>query len=80
VKKQPVCETDHSPPSIAKVKNELSYTSTPPVCLHGRNREDLTFTLRLLLEPLSMEKVEWLIKFVKYRIFVQNRNMALCEP
>jgi hypothetical protein len=28
-------ETDHSPPSSAKVKNEWSYTSTPPIRLHG---------------------------------------------
>jgi hypothetical protein len=28
-------EADHSPPSSAKVKNVWSYTSTPPVHLHG---------------------------------------------
>jgi hypothetical protein len=28
-------EADHSPPSSAKVKNVWSYTSTPPICLHG---------------------------------------------
>jgi hypothetical protein len=28
-------EADHSPPSSAKVKNAWSYTSTPPVRLHG---------------------------------------------
>jgi hypothetical protein len=33
--KRPVCEADHSPPSSAKVKNAWSYTSTPPVRLHG---------------------------------------------
>jgi hypothetical protein len=33
--KQPGCEADHSPPSSAKVKNAWSYTSTPPVHLHG---------------------------------------------
>jgi hypothetical protein len=33
--KWPGCETDHSPPSSAKVKNAWSYTSTPPICLHG---------------------------------------------
>jgi hypothetical protein len=27
-------EADHSPPSSAKV-NAWSYTSTPPICLHG---------------------------------------------
>jgi hypothetical protein len=28
-------EADHSPPSNADVKNEWSYTSTPPISLHG---------------------------------------------
>jgi len=27
--------TDYSSPSTAEVKNEWSYTSTPPVRLHG---------------------------------------------
>jgi hypothetical protein len=33
--KYPVCEADHSPQSSAKVKKAWSYTSTPPVRLHG---------------------------------------------
>jgi hypothetical protein len=33
--KQPACEADHSPPSSAEVKNAWSYTSTPPIRLHG---------------------------------------------
>jgi hypothetical protein len=33
--KRPGREADHSPPSSVEVKNEWSYTSTPPVCLHG---------------------------------------------
>jgi hypothetical protein len=28
-------ETDHSPSSSVEVKNAWSYTSTPPICLHG---------------------------------------------
>jgi hypothetical protein len=28
-------EADHSPAYVAEVKNAWSYTSTPPVCLHG---------------------------------------------
>jgi len=32
---QPGREADHSPPSSAEVKNAWSYTSTPPICLHG---------------------------------------------
>jgi hypothetical protein len=33
--KRPGSEADHSPPSSAEVKNAWSYTSTPPICLHG---------------------------------------------
>jgi hypothetical protein len=33
-----------SPPSNAEVKNDWSYTSTPPVCLHGVYGENFTFT------------------------------------
>jgi hypothetical protein len=33
--KRPGIEADHSPPSSAEVKNEWSYTSTPPIRLHG---------------------------------------------
>jgi hypothetical protein len=33
--KRPGREVDHSPLSIAEAKNELSYTSTPPIRLHG---------------------------------------------
>jgi hypothetical protein len=33
--KWPGGEADHSPPSSAEVKNAWSYTSTPPICLHG---------------------------------------------
>jgi len=28
-------EADHSPPSSAEVKNAQSYSSTPPIRLHG---------------------------------------------
>jgi hypothetical protein len=33
--KWPGSEVYHSLPSSAEVKNEWSYTSTPPTCLHG---------------------------------------------
>jgi hypothetical protein len=33
--KRPECEADHSPPSSDEVKNAWSYTSTPPIRLHG---------------------------------------------
>jgi hypothetical protein len=30
-----IIQSDHSPPSITVFKNAWSYTSTPPICLHG---------------------------------------------
>jgi hypothetical protein len=33
--KRPGREADHSPPSSAEVKNAWSYTSTPPIRIHG---------------------------------------------
>jgi len=33
-------EVDHSPPSSTKVKNKWSYTSTPPICLRGKYRDN----------------------------------------
>jgi hypothetical protein len=45
--KQQGREDDHSRPSSAKVENEWSYTSTPPICLHGGDRDDFTFYLYL---------------------------------
>jgi hypothetical protein len=33
--KRPGRKADHSPPSSAEVKNAWSYTSTPPIYLHG---------------------------------------------
>jgi len=45
--KQQGREVYHLRPSGAKVKNEWSYTSTPPICLHGVDRDDFTFYLYL---------------------------------
>jgi hypothetical protein len=36
-------EYDISIPSSADVKNEWSYTSTPPICLLGVDRDNFTF-------------------------------------
>jgi hypothetical protein len=48
--KQQEHEADHSTPSSAKVKKVSSYTSTPPILLHGvvlnekKHRDNFTFT------------------------------------
>jgi len=40
--KLPGCEVNHSPSAIAEVKNEWSYTSTPPIWLHGVDMENFS--------------------------------------
>jgi hypothetical protein len=42
VVKQLHCEAKHSPPSSTEVKNDWRYTSTPHICLHAMERENLT--------------------------------------
>jgi hypothetical protein len=46
--KRPECEADHSPPSIAEVKNAWSYTSTPQYVFIAscfvKHRDNFTFT------------------------------------
>jgi hypothetical protein len=36
-------EVNHLLPSSAEVKDEWIYTSTPPICLHGADREIFHF-------------------------------------
>jgi hypothetical protein len=38
-------EEDHSLPYSAEVKNEWSYTSSPPIRLHGVGLENFTFLI-----------------------------------
>jgi hypothetical protein len=37
-------DVDYSPPSSTKVKNKWSYTSTPPICLDGKDRDNFYFS------------------------------------
>jgi hypothetical protein len=38
--KRPGREVNDSPPCSAEIKNEWSYTSIPPTCLHGLDRKN----------------------------------------
>jgi hypothetical protein len=40
--KRPGSEVNHSPSSSADIKNEWSYTSTPPLCVHGMDKDNCT--------------------------------------
>jgi hypothetical protein len=49
--KRPGSEADHSQPSSAKVKNELSCTSIDPISLNGVGRDNFTFTFTFTFKP-----------------------------
>jgi hypothetical protein len=48
--KRPRSKANHSPLPSAKVKNEWSYTSTPLICLHDVDRENITLTFCLYIK------------------------------
>lgn len=48
--KRPKREVDHSYPYSPTVKNECSSTSTPPICLHGLDRENSSTCSRTFRE------------------------------
>jgi hypothetical protein len=55
--KRPRREVDHSPPSIAEVNTEWSYTSAPPIRLCGLEMGDFIFTFTcnsLRIDPIAM--------------------------
>jgi hypothetical protein len=45
----PGCEAYHSTPPNAEAKNEQSYASIPPRCLHGIHQDRLYFTFNVTL-------------------------------
>ena len=46
---------DHSSPTSPEVKNEWSYTSSSPTCLHGVDRGNVTFSASAVISyPLIM--------------------------
>jgi len=49
-------KADLSPSSSAKVTNEWSCTSAPPICLHGVDRDVFTFQFVLPNLPLTFDR------------------------
>jgi len=63
------CDVDHSATLSAKVKNEWSCTSTPPVCHHGVDRNNFTFNtevtyLSILTVLIQNNELGKMFKFV----------------
>jgi hypothetical protein len=54
----------HSAPSNAKVKNDWSYTSTPPIFLHGVDSDNLNFS------PYFIRQMDW-----KYLVNFYNNHL-----
>jgi len=57
-------EVDNSPPSFAEVKNEWSYTSSPPICFvdvvqRGRNLWHMCSMLYVLLSEPDWREEGW---------------------
>ena len=48
VKKRPKRDADHSHTSSVEVNNEWSYTSVPPICLHGVDGNNLLLSYFVL--------------------------------
>jgi hypothetical protein len=66
--KRPVRAADHSPPSSAEVKNEWSYTSTSPVCLHG-----VVFSLK----KSTGKTLSFIYLYKSYRLLLSNVSLEL---
>jgi len=52
--KRPGRDADYSPPTIAEVKSEWIYTSTPCLCYHGVYRENLNFYFYYIIRDKSI--------------------------
>ena len=52
--KRPISAVKCSSPSIAKVKNEWCCTTSPPVCLHGVDRNNCSFLCQIVLKYLFL--------------------------
>ena len=50
MKKRPGRDVDHSLPHSAEVKNERSYTSVPPICLHSLDEDNLLLSYFMFIK------------------------------
>jgi hypothetical protein len=69
--KRPRCESDHSPPPSVEVKNEWSYTSTPPHMPSWHRERQVTFYISIRLCGVTSHKTVTLPHQVKSK-FVKN--------
>jgi hypothetical protein len=60
----------HLPPSIVEVKNEWTYTSTPLICLYGKNRHNFTTAITATAAINATTTV------AAYDVYWSNTNFA----
>ena len=68
---------EHLPPSSEEVKHEWNYTSTPPLRIHGVDRENCTFTLSWLRRILV--RVPNSVLPGKHKLPRYELSVRLCE-
>lgn len=69
-------ETNHSPPSSVKVKNEWNYTTTPPLCFHGMQRDTFnlfSFMLPNIVKPMY---IQYLTEVISPPV---SNNVGICK-
>jgi len=69
-------ETNHSPPSSVKVKNEWNYTTTPPICLHGVQRHNFSFFSFMLPSTVKPMYIQYLTEVISPPV---SNSVAFCK-
>ena len=77
--KRPRSDAGYSCPSREEVKNEWRYTSSPPKCLHGVDRDNFNFDLNVLWISCTGLLVHTAVRFGMW-IFTCRRVIQLPSP
>jgi len=78
---RPGREVFHSSPSSYEIKNEWNYTSSPPLCLHGVDRENFTVTFfnnSHVRQWHGTVETCWVFMYKHFKVFSQNCN-KICD-
>ena len=68
--KRPRREVRHSSPSSSAIKNEWRCTSTPPLCLHGVDRENLhSLNNSHVRQWYSIVETCWVFMYKHFKVF-----------
>jgi len=63
------CAADHSPPNSAEVKNEWSYTTSHPICLHSMDGNNSAFHTRKIINYSEWLQIEQCLFPAQAKIF-----------